>query len=106
MNLSKVLFLIALITLNVLLVSVSSAPMRLEKRPKGPIPTNKSFFCYENIYIYFNTNCISREPIIKTVHSKYVINEAQNAQEASCKLMMARDYLKIVSVPSKSLLNS
>ncbi|CAG8522988.1 17131_t:CDS:2 [Funneliformis caledonium] len=35
MNLSKVLFLITLITLNVLLVSVSSAPMRLEKRPKG-----------------------------------------------------------------------
>ncbi|PKY55573.1 hypothetical protein RhiirA4_410628, partial [Rhizophagus irregularis] len=40
MKLSKVLFLIALVTLNVLLVSVSSAPMmmRLEKRPKGTIP--------------------------------------------------------------------
>ncbi|RIA85067.1 hypothetical protein C1645_831358 [Glomus cerebriforme] len=37
MNLSKVLFLVALITLNVLLISVLSAPIRLDKRPKGPI---------------------------------------------------------------------
>lgn len=61
MKLSKVLFLIALITLNVLLVSVSSAPMmmRLEKRPKGSVIRvihalkNVKFFAYVPFFIFF-----------------------------------------------------